>query len=75
MSRLPEGVTPEQFVTTWQAGSFLHKVAKQLGMESAAASRYASYLRSKGVPLKKFKSNIEGTPDFEFLARLAREAA
>lgn len=55
--RLPKDVSPEKFVRTWCESEDVSTVASVLGMEKLDCSTYAGYLRTKGVPLKKFQTH------------------
>lgn len=54
--RLPKDITPEKFVRTWCESPDVSSVASHLGMDKRDCSAYAGYLRTRGVPLKKFQN-------------------
>lgn len=45
----------EKFVKVWQEAVDVQEVTDKTGVNVALASSRASYLRKKGVPLKKFR--------------------
>lgn len=61
------------FVRVWQTSKSVAHAAEQLGLSRRAASDKARYLRNKGIPLRKLRSNWhrEKMADFSELAELA----
>lgn len=50
-------VSAELFIRTWQANERVADVARALGLKTQSVLTRAYNYRSKGVPLKKYKSN------------------
>lgn len=48
----------EEFIKVWQKAKSLEEVVRRTGLQPKSASNRASVLRSKGIPLQKFR---EGT--------------
>jgi predicted ArsR family transcriptional regulator len=65
----------EAFVKAWQQAENLDAAAKKLGVEPTRASIQATYLRKRGVPLRKFAPPGRPTKDYEALKALARKLA
>ena len=62
----------ESFVRLWQAANRLKDVVDATGKHERWCSNTASYLRRKGVGLKKFSRSLGRTAaDYEKLAALA----
>jgi hypothetical protein len=65
----------EAFVRSWQKAKVLAEVARAQGMHPLAASRLASRLRKRGIPLKTFTLVSHERIDVDGLSRVAREEA
>jgi transposase len=72
-TKSPE-VTPAAFVTAWQKGESVAKVAAELGLSPRTAQQRAVSYRKKGVQLKKFGRTPDKL-DVEALNKLAAELA
>jgi len=64
-----------KFVFTWQQAKNLNQATANLRLTAKQASDKANYLRSQGVPLKRFVSNGTSVPSvtdkYASLAQLA----
>lgn len=60
----------KRIINAWQKSDSLKSAAKAIGVSPAYASRMATFLRSKGIPLKKMhKSEV----DWKALAEYTRK--
>jgi hypothetical protein len=66
-------VTPEEFVTVWNASSTSQEAADKLGMPKAIAQARASKYRKAGVKLKKMRRGGGRQLDVAGLNRLIAE--
>lgn len=57
------------FIRAWQGSHSVGEVAKKTEYDLVTARSVANYLRGKGVPLQKFKKQIQ--TDWAALAKLA----
>jgi len=65
----------EDFVVAWQSSGTLAEVAKRVGTSLRNASSHATWLRTRGVPLKKFSTRNFNVLDVEGLSALANKTA
>ncbi len=61
----------EEFVRVWQSSGSIKEVAVRLGRKPDTVRVYASRMRKKGIPLKKYQS--QPGMDVPRLQQLARE--
>lgn len=59
----------EAFIRAWQGSHNVAEVAKKMDLDLIAARSIANYLRSKGVPIQKFKKQVQ--TDWAALTKLA----
>jgi len=64
-------VTDEEFVKLWQTyeGS-VHELAESLGVKTSVLTNKACYLRSLGIPLRRFP-RCDKTKDVKKLTKIA----
>lgn len=63
----------EKFIRAWQGSANVPEVAKKMDLDVITARSIANYLRSKGVPLQKFKKQAQ--TDWAALTKLALKLA
>lgn len=67
--------TTEEFVSLWQQSPSLAEMAKKTGWGNRSLTSYASLLRRKGVPLKRFHRCQGDSLNYAELAKLAKRLA